>query len=177
MRHRVRRRHFNRTPSHRTAMMRNMAASLLRTDGGSEDPDSPGRIITTVPKAKECRRLVERLVTLGKKGGVANQRRAIALLGDKEMVHKLFNEIAPRYVNRQGGYTRILHLADVRLGDAATQCVFELVEEEISTAKKARPKKSRKKAPTAQTAGKASKAPVEEPVQEAPPVADTTEEQ
>ncbi|MCD6405495.1 MAG: 50S ribosomal protein L17 [Planctomycetes bacterium] len=175
MRHRVRTRHLNRTPSHRKAMLRNMAASLLRTDGGSEDPDNPGRIITTVPKAKECRHLVERLVTLGKKGGVANQRRAIALLGDKEMVHKLFNEIAPRYANRQGGYTRILHLSDVRLGDAATQCVFELVEEEIRTTKKARSKKSHKKVSAAQPSEKTPKAPAEEPQQ--PPAEDAPEEQ
>lgn len=126
-------------------MIKNMAASLFRTDGGAEDADNPGRIITTPQKAKECRRLVERVVTLGKKGGVANLRRAIALLGDKEMVHKVFKEIAPRYATRQGGYTRILHLPDVRLGDAAPQCIFELVEEEITPTKKPRPKKAKAK--------------------------------
>jgi large subunit ribosomal protein L17 len=125
-------------------MLRNMAASLFKTDGGKEDPDNPGRIITTPEKAKYCRRFVERLITLGKKGGLANLRRIISLLGDKEAGLKLFNEIAPRYAARQGGYTRILRLADVRLGDAAQQCIFELVEEEIE--KKPRRKKSAPKA-------------------------------
>lgn len=151
MRHRSRTKHFNRTPSHRRAMLRNMAASLLKTDGGSDNPDNPGRIITTPQKAKACRRLVEKVITLGKKGGLANFRRALALLGDKEMVHKVFAEIAPRYASRQGGYTRILHLAEVRLGDAASQCIFELVEEEIAH------KPRRAKAPKRQTAKPAAK--------------------
>ena len=133
--------------------MRNIAANLLRTDGGLEDRDNPGRIITTPEKAKECRRLVERLVTLAKKGGVANFRRAVALLGDKEMARKLFKEIAPRYAERQGGYTRILHLGDVRLGDAAPQCIFELVEEEIKTDRKPKAKRSPRRRRVPQAAG------------------------
>lgn len=132
-------------------MLRNMASSLLRTDFDPEDPvPGPGRIVTTPRKAKVCRRLVEKLITLAKKGGVANFRRALSLLGDKEMVRKLFNDIAPRYTNREGGYTRILRLAEVRLGDAAEQCIFELVEEELEKkkprAKKATAKGRRKKA-------------------------------
>jgi large subunit ribosomal protein L17 len=149
MRHRSGTKRFNRTPSHRRAMLRNMASSLLKTDFDAEDAvPGPGRIVTTPQKAKVCRRFVEKLITLGKKGGVANLRRAISLLGDKEMARKIFNDIAPRYTNREGGYTRILHLAEVRLGDAAPQCIFELVEEEIQKKKpraKKAPAKTRKK--------------------------------
>ena len=116
-------------------MIRNMTSSLFRHE----------RIVTTPQKAKQCRRFAERLVTLAKNGGLANFRRALALLNDKETVHKLFKEIAPRYAARQGGYTRILHLADLRVGDSARQCIFELVEEETARKKKAAPKKGAKK--------------------------------
>jgi len=129
-------------------MLRNIACGLLRTDFASDDAaPAPGRIVTTPQKAKACRRLVEKLITMAKKGGLANFRRALALLGDKEMVHKLFNDIAPRYAEREGGYTRILHLSDVRLGDAAPQCIFELVEE----------KTARKKPRAAKTSAKAAR--------------------
>ena len=101
-------------------MMRNMTASLIRHD----------RIVTTPQKAKEVRRFAERLVTIAKKGGPANFQRALAILVDKDAVRKLFKEVAPRYTNRQGGYTRILHLSNVRLGDNARQCIFEFVEED-----------------------------------------------
>ncbi len=120
MRHRRRSKRFSRTSKHLRAMMRNMAASLFRHE----------RIITTPEKAKECRRFAERLVTIAKRGGLADFRRVISLLGDKEMARKVFKEIAPRYAKRQGGYTRILRLAELRVGDSARQCVFELVEAE-----------------------------------------------
>jgi large subunit ribosomal protein L17 len=126
-------------------MLRNLTLGLLRTDGGAEDAENPGRIITTPQKAKACRGVVERLVTLGKKGGVANFRRALAILGDKAMTHKLFREIAPRYADRQGGYTRILHLAETRRGDAAAQCIFELVEKESHSQRSSKSRKSTRK--------------------------------
>ncbi len=154
MRHRSNVKRFNRTPAHRRAMLRNVACGLLRTDFDPDDPGAgPGRIVTTPQKAKECRKLVEKLITLAKRGGVANFRRAVGMLGDKELVHKLFKEIAPRYAERNGGYTRILHLSEVRLGDAAPQCIFELVEQEPARKKK-RAGKAAKAARKAPKAGK-----------------------
>lgn len=113
-------------------MMRNMASSLFRHE----------RIVTTPQKAKECRRFAERLITIAKRGGLANFRRVLSLLNDKEMARKVFKELAPRYSARQGGYTRILHLADLRVGDRARQCIFELVEEEAPSKKKGRARKA-----------------------------------
>jgi len=137
MRHQRRSKRFSRTASHLKAMLRNMAASLFRHE----------RIVTTPQKAKECRRFAERLVTIAKKGGQANFKRALALLGDKEMVYKLFKEIAVRFGTRQGGYTRILHLADRRVGDAARLCIFELTEDLSTARKKPSGKKSAKPHP------------------------------
>jgi large subunit ribosomal protein L17 len=125
MRHNRRSRRFDRTSSHLKAMMRNMTASLIMHE----------RIVTTPQKAKECRRFAERLVTIAKKGGPTNFRRALAILVDKNAVRRLFKEIAPRYARRAGGYTRILHLSDTRLGDNARQCIFELVEEDAAKRK------------------------------------------
>jgi large subunit ribosomal protein L17 len=88
-----------------------------------------GRITTTPAKAKEARPFAEKLITLAKKGDLAARRRAFDLLHNKSIVTSLFNEIGPRYANRAGGYTRILHLAKTRVGDSAPQAIFELVEE------------------------------------------------
>ena len=134
MRHQRRSKRLGRTSSHLRAMLRNMAASLFRHE----------RVVTTPQKAKECRRFAERLVTIAKKGGQANFRRALALLGDREMVHKLFKEIAGRFATRQGGYTRILRLADRRVGDAAQLCIFELTEDLSGAKKKASGRKAGK---------------------------------
>ena len=106
MRHRKSGRHLNRTSSHRQAMFKNMAASLMRHE----------IIKTTVPKAKELRRVIEPLITLAKEDTVARRRLAFARLRDKEMVSKLFNELGPRYQDRPGGYTRVLKCG-FRLGD------------------------------------------------------------
>lgn len=116
MRHQRRSKRFNRTSSHLKAMLRNMTASLFQHE----------RIVTTPQKAKECRRFAEKLITIAKKGGDANRRRALSILADRVAVETLFVTVAPRFAERQGGYTRILHLANVRLGDAAKQCIFEL---------------------------------------------------
>ena len=121
MRHRKRGRHLGRTPAHRKAMRRNLACSLIAQE----------RVRTTPEKAKECRSFVEKLITLARKNTLAGFRRALALLDDKYVVRRLFREIGPRYVDRPGGYTRILKL-DVshnRLGDNAGQVIFELVTE------------------------------------------------
>ena len=172
MRHRVRGRKLGRNASHRKAMFRNMACSLIRTVRIDEgDPDRPrvaGRIVTTVPKAKELRPFVERLVTLAKRASdhesraaeyatdaakdsdewkswrqsdnwqnwaqamapaVALRRRAFALLRDREAVDILFDELSSRFSDRPGGYTRIVRLAKVRLGDAGQQALIEFVGE------------------------------------------------
>ena len=117
MRHRKSGRKFNRTSSHRRAMFKNMAQALIKHE----------QIITTLPKAKDLRPVVEKLITLGKKGGLANRRLAIARLGDKDMADKLFSELAERYKDRPGGYVRVLK-AGFRAGDAAPMAVIELVD-------------------------------------------------
>ena len=117
MRHRKSGRHLSRTSSHQQAMFRNMSASLLRHEA----------IRTTVPKAKELRRVVEPLITLAKSDSLAHRRLAFARLRDREMVTKLFAEIGPRYKERPGGYTRILKCG-FRPGDKAAMAFVELVD-------------------------------------------------
>lgn len=117
MRHRHGLRKLNRTTSHRLAMLRNMCVSLLRHEA----------IKTTLPKAKELRRVVEPIITLGKKDSVANKRLAFNRLRDREMVVKLFGELGPRYANRNGGYLRILKMG-FRVGDNAPMAYVELVD-------------------------------------------------
>jgi large subunit ribosomal protein L17 len=117
MRHGHGLRKLNRTSSHRLAMLRNMSNSLLRHE----------LIKTTLPKAKELRRMVEPLITLAKEPTLANRRLAFNRLRDREMVVKLFAEIGPRYKSRQGGYTRILKFG-FRLGDNAPMALMELVD-------------------------------------------------
>ena len=172
MRHRVRGRKLGRNASHRKAMFRNMACSLIRTVRIDEDdPQKPrvaGRIVTTVPKAKELRPFVEKLVTLAKRAAehesraaefatdaakdtdewkswrqsdnwqkwaqamapaVALRRRAFALLRDRDAVDILFDELSSQFGDRPGGYTRIVRLAKVRLGDAGQQALIEFVGE------------------------------------------------
>jgi large subunit ribosomal protein L17 len=117
MRHRSGLRKLNRTSSHRLAMFRNMAVSLLTHEA----------IQTTLPKAKELRRVVEPLITLGKTPSLANRRLAFARLRDRDAVTKLFAEIAPRFAARNGGYTRILKMG-FRQGDNAPMAFVELVD-------------------------------------------------
>jgi large subunit ribosomal protein L17 len=117
MRHRHGLRKLNRTSSHRAAMFRNMCNSLIQHEA----------IKTTVPKAKELRRLVEPLITLGKTPTLANRRLAFDRTRDREVVTKLFNELGPRYQSRPGGYTRILKMG-FRVGDNAPMALVELVD-------------------------------------------------
>ena len=117
MRHGVAGRKLSRTSSHRKAMFGNMAAALIKHE----------QIKTTLPKAKDLRPVVEKLITLGKKGGLANRRLAYAQLRDDVMVTKLFSVLAERYKTRSGGYSRVLK-AGFRYGDAAQMAVIELVE-------------------------------------------------
>ena len=117
MRHRKSGRKLNRTSSHRKALFMNLAQALIKHE----------QIITTLPKAKELRAVTDKLITLGKKGGLANRRRALSRLQDGKMVEKLFSELAERYKERPGGYTRVIR-AGFRSGDAAPMAVIELVE-------------------------------------------------
>ena len=153
MRHRIAGRQLGRTSQHRLAMNRNLAASLIQHE----------TISTTLEKAKEVKSFVEKLITLGKKGTLSARRRAIALLGNRDIIDyeddkpvkkgtivgKLFSDIGPRYLDRAGGYTRIIRLSLRRLGDNGELALLQLVgKEEVSTkeTKASKKKRSRKKA-------------------------------
>ncbi len=123
MRHRQSNRKLNRTTSHRLAMLRNMTNSLLQHEV----------IKTTLPKAKELRRVAEPLITLGKKPSLANRRLAFDRLRDRDVVVKLFDELGPRFQNRNGGYLRILKFG-FRQGDNAPMALVELLDRPDSTA-------------------------------------------
>ena len=126
MRHRKSGRKLGRNSSHRKAMFRNMATSLLRHE----------TIKTTLPKAKELRRVVEPLITLAKEDGVANRRLAFNRLRDKEVVGKLFKDVGPRFKDRPGGYLRILKIGP-RPGDAAPMAIVQLVDGPVGEAEAA----------------------------------------
>ncbi len=152
MRHQLSGRQLSRNSSHRKALMRNMAAALLRVE----------TIRTTLPKAKELRRVVEPLITLGKSDSLAGRRRAWSELRDDGLVAKLFEDIGPRFRTRAGGYTRIRKM-EPRVGDSAPMALMQLVEGEAvpaptagekpakQKAKAAAPKKAPKKAAAAKT--------------------------
>ncbi len=116
MKHRVAGRKLGRNPSHRKAMLRNIVTSLLEHE----------RIVTTVPKAKEARRIAEKMITLGKRGDLHARRQALSYIRTKEIVAKLFDELSEQYADRQGGYTRIIRTG-TRYGDAAPMAIVELV--------------------------------------------------
>src|SRR5579872_2143335 len=119
MRHRMHHRGFSRTSAHRKAMFENLAAALLKHE----------QISTTLPKAKDLRPIVERLITLGKRGGLHARRQSIAKLQDAKLADKLMTTLAERYAARSGGYTRILK-AGFRYGDDAAMAIIELVDRE-----------------------------------------------
>jgi large subunit ribosomal protein L17 len=161
MRHQLSGRQLSRNSSHRKALMRNMCAALLRVE----------TIRTTLPKAKELRRVVEPLITLGKDDSLAGRRRAWTTLRDDALVVKLFEDIGPRFRSRPGGYTRILKMGP-RPGDAAPMALMQLVEGEAPAPapagdepargrkkKEAAPKKEKPPAKKAAKAGKAEAAP------------------
>jgi large subunit ribosomal protein L17 len=151
--HQNRGRKLSRTKGHRRALFANMAQALIKHE----------QIVTTLPKAKDLRPIVEKLITLAKKGGLANRRLAIARMRDVDMVAKMFDVLAPRYADRSGGYIRILK-AGFRYGDNAPLAVIELVDRDVAakgqdsgpvftdegdeTAETKDTKKAAKKAPT-----------------------------
>ncbi len=120
MRHKSGGRKLQRTGAHRIAMFRNMSASLIKHE----------QITTTVAKAKELRPYVEKLVTLAKRGGLANRRLAMSRLMDETQLTKLFDVLAPRYADRAGGYTRIIK-AGIRASDAAPMAIIEFVDRDV----------------------------------------------
>src|SRR3954462_7284917 len=120
MRHGKVHRKFNRTAEHRRAMFGNMVAALIKHE----------QIVTTLPKAKDLRPIVEKLVTLGKRGDLHARRQAVAEIRDVAMVKKLFDVIGPRYKERQGGYTRVLK-AGFRYGDSAPVAVIEFIDRDV----------------------------------------------
>jgi large subunit ribosomal protein L17 len=134
MRHQLSGRQLSRNSSHRSAMLKNMAASLLQHE----------TIRTTVPKAKELRRVVEPLITLGKIDSQANRRLAFARLRDEAVVTKLFEDLGPRFKARAGGYTRILKM-DPRAGDSAPMALMQLVDKAVAVEAAAEPAKKAKK--------------------------------
>ena len=152
MRHQLSGRQLSRNSSHRKALMRNMAAALLRHE----------TIRTTLPKAKELRRVVEPLITLGKSDNLAARRRAFAQLRDDAIVTKLFEDLGPRFKARAGGYTRILRM-DPRAGDSAPMALMQLVDKaaEAAPAEEPKPvaKRVRKKAAPAADAAAAEAKP------------------
>ncbi|HBI14005.1 MAG TPA: 50S ribosomal protein L17 [Desulfobulbaceae bacterium] len=123
MRHRKAGRKLGRTSEHRKAMLRNMVTSLFEHE----------RIVTTVPKAKEARRVADKMITLAKRGDLHARRQAAAYIQSREVVAKLFDVIRTQYGERQGGYTRIIHTG-TRLGDAAPMAILELVAYEEAAA-------------------------------------------
>lgn len=197
MRHRRKGRVLGRSPSHQRALLRNLASALMLTEREADGdevgtPAAPGRIITTVAKAKEVRPLVERCITIAKRGLVAAERarefgttadrdsaewkkwrqgdqwrkwaaatapavtarrRVVTLLGDKQAARIVFETIAPRYVDRPGGYTRILKLATPRLGDAGPRAVLEFVGREERAERAPAPKVEAARPPRRSKAG------------------------
>lgn len=121
MRHGKGYRRLNRTASHRKSLFANMASSLIKHE----------QIVTTLPKAKELKRVVDRLITLAKKGDLGSRRLAVSKIRDEAMVRKLFDILGPRYAERNGGYTRVLK-AGYRFGDSAPVAVIELVDRDES---------------------------------------------
>jgi large subunit ribosomal protein L17 len=120
MRHGFRGRRFNRSSEHRKAMFANMSAALIKHE----------QIVTTLPKAKDLRPVVEKLITLGKRGDLHARRLAMSQIRDADVVRKLFDVIGPRYRDRQGGYTRVLK-AGFRYGDNAPMAVIEMVDRDV----------------------------------------------
>jgi large subunit ribosomal protein L17 len=121
MKHGIKQRKLNRTSPHRKAMFANMSAALVKHE----------QIVTTLPKAKDLRPFVEKLITLGKKGGLANERLAMSRMRDQSQIRKLFDTLGERYKDREGGYIRIMK-AGFRYGDNAPMAVIELVDRDES---------------------------------------------
>lgn len=141
MRHANRRGKLDRTAAERKALLRSLVIALLKSQ----------RITTTLAKAKEARRLAEKIITLGKYADVASQRQVFAFLLDRSLVKELVKEIAPRFKNRHGGYTRIMRLSERRKGDNAQLVILELTEQKVVAPPAKKPKKEKKPQAAAET--------------------------
>ena len=146
MRHRLAGRKFSRTREHRRAMLANMAAALLKHE----------QIVTTLPKAKDLRPYTEKLITLGKRGDLHARRQALSVIREREVTAKVFGELAERFRERPGGYTRVLKTR-VRPGDAAALSIVELVEAMEKPEPAAKKKATKKKATKKKAGGAAAK--------------------
>jgi len=142
MRHNKLGRRFSRDSAHRQAMFSNMAASLIQHE----------QIVTTLPKAKDLKRVMDKYITLAKRGDLNSRRLAAARIGSEAMVKKLFDVLAPRYKDRSGGYTRVLK-AGYRYGDAAPRAVIELVDRDVSVKGKEDRERSEAEAKAREQAG------------------------
>ncbi len=177
MRHRVSGKQLSRTTSHRKALLRNLAASLVEHEA----------IRTTEAKAKQVQRFVERLITIARGGTLHARRRVISIMGDRHMtdedggvaaktvVGKLLDDVAPRYVDRPGGYTRIIHLSDRRIGDAGREVLLQLVEAKPAGAEEAPQSISRRKRRASKRREAAVAMTESSPSQDAPPQDSETE--
>lgn len=154
MRHNVDGRKLGRPTSHRLSMLKNLVTSLFERE----------RLRTTVPKAKELRRVAERLITLAKRGELHHRRQALSVIQCKGTVKKLFDKIGPRFAGRDGGYTRIIRVGP-RLGDGAEMAYLELIGSEFKPKVVAKDKKKGKKAPEESKQGKAEETAAKEPVE------------
>ena len=147
MRHRVAGKQLGRNTAHRAALRKNFTVSLITHE----------RVVTTMPKAKALRPFVEKMITLARSTDAKTRlhriRRAVSILQDKTAVKKLFEVIGPRFANRPGGYTRILRMADYRIGDGGTKVVFELVENNVLERKLQAAEANANKAPAEAEAG------------------------
>src|SRR5690606_29974885 len=146
MRHGVVRNRLNRDTDHRRAMLNNLATSILRQGLNTDQLDR--KVITTVPKAKVVRGLVDRLITYAKKGDLSARRQAAKFVHDSDVLKGLFSDLGPRYANRAGGYTRVLKVAENRKGDNAEMALITLVEDEVT------PRRAARKPATKATAAK-----------------------
>ena len=133
MKHRIKGKKLNRSSSHRKALFKNMAQAIIKHE----------QIITTLPKAKTMKPIIDKLITLGKKGSLHARRQAFSQLRDNNMVSKLFGDLAKRYAERHGGYSRVLK-AGFRTGDDAPMAVIELVDRDVNAKKVDKPKKVEK---------------------------------
>jgi large subunit ribosomal protein L17 len=161
MRHSNRKGKLDRSTAERKALLRSLVIALLKRQ----------KITTTMAKAKAARRLAEKVITLGKYGDIASQRRVFALLLDRSLVKELVREIAPRFKNRQGGYTRIIQLSERRKGDNAPLVILELTEQKVIApkAKKAKKEKKPEAVPEAEKPAKKEEKPAKEPEAPKPP--------
>ena len=167
MRHNVDGRKLGRTAAHRRALYRNLAISLINHE----------RIRTTTPKAKEARRLVDRLITFAKRGDLSARRHVASILNDKVAVQKLFDELGPRYADRPGGYTRVLKFAKLRRGDAAEMALLELVKDGDRPDRKRSARKAQPAVAPSRPAARTAKADSDETAVEQSPAEDVADDE